>query len=55
MLKLYVAGLLVAAGLIIAFSQVFRDTPSVPVFLGGVLLTILAAIAFSDSKAKDLR
>ena len=47
--KLIVGGALVAAGLIAIASQVFRATPSIPVFLGGIGLAIFAAIYCGDA------
>ena len=51
--KLIVAGVLVAAGLVVIASQAFREDPSVPVFFGGLLLAIFGGIAFSDGKADE--
>lgn len=47
--KLIVGGELVAVGLIAIVSQVFRATPSIPIFLGGIGLAIFAAIYCGDA------
>jgi drug/metabolite transporter (DMT)-like permease len=50
--KLIAAGVLIAVGLIVIVSQVFRSDPNVPVFFGGLLLCLLGGIGFSDSETE---
>lgn len=45
------AGLLLAVGLVIVASQLFRSDPNVGVFWGGILLAVLGGVGFSDAKA----
>lgn len=51
-LKQKVGAALAFMALIALASQIFRETPSVPIIFFGLLVFFVGAMAFSDAKAK---